>query len=220
MIRIIVVDDQELVRTGLRALAEHDGDIVVVAEAANGATGLQKVREHRPEVVLMDIRMPVMDGLNATAQIMADPALAGVRVLILTTFDEDENVFDAIRLGAAGYLLKDIAPTELRQAIRAVAGGDAQLSPAITRKVMQSVAAGQHRPADEAPILALTEREREVLTVIGRGLSNQEISQKLFISPATARTYVSRLLAKLNARDRSQLVILAYETGLVTPGRP
>ena len=220
MIRIVVVDDQELVRTGLRALAEHDGDIVVVAEAANGASGLQKVREHLPEVVLMDIRMPVMDGLDATARIVADPALAGVKVLILTTFDEDENVFDAIRLGAAGYLLKDIAPTELRQAIRAVAGGDALLSPAITRKVMQSVAAGQHRPADEAPILALTEREREVLTEIGRGLSNQEISQKLFISPATARTYVSRLLAKLNARDRSQLVILAYETGLVTPGRP
>jgi DNA-binding NarL/FixJ family response regulator len=141
-------------------------------------------------------------------------------VLILTTFDEDENVFDAIRLGAAGYLLKDIAPTELRQAIRAVAGGDALLSPAITRKVMQSVVAGQHRPADDGPIRSLTEREREVLTEIGRGLSNQEISQKLFISPATSRTYVSRLLAKLNARDRSQLVILAYETGLVRPGRP
>jgi DNA-binding NarL/FixJ family response regulator len=219
MIRIVVVDDQELVRTGLRALAEHDGDIVVTAEAANGAAGLQKVREHLPDVVLMDIRMPVMDGLDATARIIADPALAGVRVLILTTFDEDENIFDAIRLGAAGYLLKDIGPTELRQAIRAVAGGDALLSPAITRKVMQSVAAGQHRAADEAPILALTEREREVLTEVGRGLSNQEISQKLFISPATARTYVSRLMAKLNARDRSQLVILAYETGLVTPGR-
>jgi DNA-binding NarL/FixJ family response regulator len=219
MIRIVVVDDQELVRTGLRTLAEHDGDIVVTAEAGNGAAGVQKVREHLPDVVLMDIRMPVMDGLEATSRIMADPALTGVRVLILTTFDEDENVFDAIRLGAAGYLLKDIAPTELRQAIRAVADGDALLSPAITRKVMQSVAAGQHRPADDAPIQALTEREREVLTEIGRGLSNQEISQKLFISPATARTYVSRLLAKLNARDRSQLVILAYETGLVTPGR-
>lgn len=218
MIRVVVVDDQELVRTGLRTLVEHDGDIVVAAEAADGATGLQKVREHLPEVVLMDIRMPVMDGLDATAEIVADPALAGVRVLILTTFDEDENVFDAIRLGAAGYLLKDIAPTELRQAIRAVAAGDALLSPAITRKVMRSVAAGQNRPADEAPILALTEREREVLTEIGRGLSNQDISQKLFISPATARTYVSRLLSKLNARDRSQLVILAYETGLVRPG--
>lgn len=220
MIRVVVVDDQELVRTGLRALAEHDGDIVVAAEAPNGAAGLQKVREYLPEVVLMDIRMPVMDGLEATARIVADPSLAGVRVLILTTFDEDENVFDAIRLGAAGYLLKDIAPTELRHAIRAVAGGDALLSPAITRKVMQSVGAGQHRPADDGPIRSLTEREREVLTEIGRGLSNQEISQKLFISPATSRTYVSRLLAKLNARDRSQLVILAYETGLVTPGRP
>lgn len=220
MIRIVVVDDQELVRTGLRALAEHDGDIVVAAEAANGATGLEKVREHLPEVVLMDIRMPVMDGLEATARIVADPALSGVRVLILTTFDEDENVFDAIRLGAAGYLLKDISPSDLRQAIRAVAGGDALLSPAITRKVMESMASGQHRPADDAPIRTLTEREREVLTEIGRGLSNQEISRKLFISPATARTYVSRLLAKLNARDRSQLVILAYETGLITPGHP
>jgi DNA-binding NarL/FixJ family response regulator len=220
MIRVVVVDDQELVRTGLRALAEHDGDIVVAAEATNGAAGLQKVREYLPEVVLMDIRMPVMDGLEATARIMADPSLAGVRVLILTTFDEDENVFDAIRLGAAGYLLKDIAPTELRHAIRAVAGGDALLSPAITRKVMQSVVSGQHRRSDDSLIRTLTEREREVLTEIGRGLSNQEIGQKLSISPATSRTYVSRLLAKLNARDRSQLVILAYETGLVTPGRP
>ncbi|MDQ0678461.1 DNA-binding NarL/FixJ family response regulator [Arthrobacter pascens] len=220
MIRIVVVDDQELVRTGLRTLAEHDGDITVAAEASNGATGLQKVREYLPDVVLMDIRMPVMDGLDATGRIVADPELAGVRVLILTTFDEDENVFDAIRLGAAGFLLKDIAPLELRQAIRAVAAGDALLSPAITRRVMQSVAAGQHRPADVAPLLALTEREREVLTEIGRGLSNQEIGQKLFISPATARTYVSRLLAKLNARDRSQLVVLAYETGLVRPGSP
>lgn len=220
MIRVVVVDDQELVRTGLRALAEHDGDIVVAAEAANGATGVEKVREHLPEVVLMDIRMPVMDGLEATARIVADPALSGVRVLILTTFDEDQNVFDAIRLGAAGYLLKDISPSDLRQAIRAVAGGDALLSPAITRKVMQSVVSGEHRRADEGPIRTLTDREREVLTEIGRGLSNQEISRKLFISPATSRTYVSRLLAKLNARDRSQLVILAYETGLVTPGRP
>jgi DNA-binding NarL/FixJ family response regulator len=219
MIRIVLVDDQELVRTGLRALAEHDGDIVVAGEAANGAAGLDKVAECLPDVVLMDIRMPVMDGLAATARIMADPALTAVRVLILTTFDEDENVFDAIRLGAAGYLLKDISPAELRHAIRVVASGDALLSPAITRKVMRSVAAGRRqRPADVAPLQALTDREREVLTEIGRGLSNQEISQSLFISPATARTYVSRLLAKLDARDRSQLVVLAYETGLVTPG--
>jgi DNA-binding NarL/FixJ family response regulator len=218
MIRIVLVDDQELVRTGLRALAEHDGDIVVAGEAANGAAGLDKVAECLPDVVLMDIRMPVMDGLAATARIMADPALTAVRVLILTTFDEDENVFDAIRLGAAGYLLKDISPAELRHAIRVVASGDALLSPAITRKVMRSVAEGRQRPADVAPLQALTDREREVLTEIGRGLSNQEISRSLFISPATARTYVSRLLAKLDARDRSQLVVLAYETGLVIPG--
>jgi DNA-binding NarL/FixJ family response regulator len=217
MIRIVLVDDQEMVRTGLRALAERDGDIAVVGEAANGRSGLSRVRELRPDVVLMDIRMPEMDGLRATREIVSDPDLDDVRVLVLTTFDEDEHVFEAIRSGASGYLLKDVSPTDLREAIRVVAGGEALLSPAVTRTVFRAVAQG--RPAvDDAAIRDLTEREREVLTHVGRGLSNEEIARELFISPATARTYVSRLLAKLGARDRARLVVLAYETGLVVPG--
>jgi len=217
MIRIVLVDDQEMVRTGLRALAERDGDIAVVGEAANGRSGLSRVRELRPDVVLMDIRMPEMDGLRATREIVSDPDLDDVRVLVLTTFDEDEHVFEAIRSGASGYLLKDVSPTDLRQAIRVVAGGDALLSPTVTRTVLRAVAQGRSA-VDDAAIRDLTEREREVLTHVGRGLSNEEIARELFISPATARTYVSRLLAKLGARDRARLVVLAYETGLVVPG--
>lgn len=219
MIRVVVVDDQELVRTGLRALAERDADIAVVSEAANGRTGVERVREHRPDVVLMDIRMPEMDGLEATRIIVADPALCGVRVLVLTTFGEDEHVFEAIRSGAAGYLLKDVSPSELRGAIRVVAGGEALLSPEVTRTVLSSIAASIPPASLDASRLAgLSEREQEVLGQVGRGLSNAEIGAALFLSPATARTYVSRLLAKLGARDRSQLVVIAYETGLVVPG--
>jgi DNA-binding NarL/FixJ family response regulator len=217
VIRVVLVDDQEIVRTGLRALVEHDGDIVVVGEAGTGRAGLSRVRELRPDVVLMDIRMPAMDGLQATREIVNDARLDGVRVLMLTTFDADEHVFEAIRSGAAGYLLKDVSPTDLRQAIRVVAGGEALLSPAVTRTVLRSVAQG---PAalNDAPLRDLTDREREVLTQVGRGLTNDEIARELFISPATARTYVSRLLTKLDARDRARLVVLAYETGLVVPG--
>ncbi|MFG3618934.1 response regulator [Nocardia sp. NPDC047654] len=217
MIRVVVVDDQELVRTGLRALAERDGDIHIVADAVNGEDGVSVVRRHLPEVVLMDIRMPVLDGIEATRQIVADPALAGVQVIVLTTFDEDENIFGAIRVGAAGYLLKDISPDALRTAIRTVAAGDALLSPSITRTVLYRLArqTGSTRPE---LVAALTQREREVLTRVGMGESNREIGVSLRISPATARTYVSRLLATLHARDRSQLVVLAYESGLVTPG--
>jgi DNA-binding NarL/FixJ family response regulator len=217
VIRVVLVDDQEIVRTGLRALAEHDGDIAVVGEAGTGRAGLSRVRELRPDVVLMDIRMPEMDGLQVTRQIVADPALNGVRVLMLTTFDEEEHVFEAIRSGAAGYLLKDIAAPQLRHAIRVVAAGEALLSPSVTRTVMRSVAETR-TPVDDGPIRELTEREREVLAQVGRGLSNEEIARELFISPATARTYVSRLLTKLHARDRARLVVLAYETGLVVPG--
>ncbi|MBB3082648.1 response regulator [Geodermatophilus sabuli] len=218
MIRIVLVDDQELVRTGLRALAERDGDIAVVGEAGTGRSGLSRVRELRPDVVLMDVRMPELDGLQATRQIVADPDLDGVRVLVLTTFDEDEHVFEAIRAGAAGYLLKDVSPTDLRQAIRTVAAGGSLLSPSVTRTVMRSLADRLRTTVDDTPLRELTEREREVLALVGRGLSNEEIARELFLSPATARTYVSRLLAKLGVRDRARLVVLAYETGLVVPG--
>ena len=218
MIRIVLVDDQELVRTGLRALAERDGDIAVVGEAGTGRAGLSHVRQLHPDVVLMDIRMPEMDGLRATREIVADPDLDDVRVLVLTTFDEDEHVFEAIRAGAAGYLLKDVAPADLRAGIRLVAAGESLLSPSVTRTVMRSLADRLQATVDDTPIRELTEREREVLALVGRGLSNEEIARELFLSPATARTYVSRLLAKLDARDRARLVVLAYETGLVVPG--
>ena len=218
MIRIVLVDDQELVRTGLRALAERDGDIEVVGEAADGRAGLARVRELRPDLVLMDLRMPLLDGIAATARITADPTLDEVRVVVLTTFDEDEDVLAAIRAGAAGYLLKDVAPAALREAIRVVAGGEALLSPAVTTTVLARL--GEHLATRVEPGLldALTPREREVLALVGRGMSNDEIGARLHLSPATARTYVSRLLAKLRARDRSRLVVLAYESGLVRPG--
>jgi DNA-binding NarL/FixJ family response regulator len=219
VIRVVLVDDQEVVRTGLRALAERDGDITVVGEAGTGRAGLSRVRELHPEVVLMDIRMPEMDGLQATREIVADPQLDDVRVLVLTTFDEDELVFEAIRAGAAGYLLKDVSPTDLRSAIRVVAAGESLLSPAVTRTVLRSLAERLQATVDDTPLQVLTEREREVLALVGRGLSNEEIARELFLSPATARTYVSRLLTKLGARDRARLVVLAYETGLVVPGR-
>lgn len=218
-LRVVLVDDQQLVRAGLRPLAERDGDIEVVGEASDGRAGLARVRELRPDLVLMDLRMPVMDGLEATRAIVADPLLDGIRVLVLTTFDEDEHVQEAIRAGAAGYLLKDIAPDDLRSAIRTVAAGDALLSPAITAAVMRAVAEGATARTDPSALAGLTEREIDVLTGIGRGLTNAEIASELFLSPATSRTYVSRLLAKLGARDRAALVVLAYETGLVRPGR-
>lgn len=217
MIRVVLVDDQELVRAGLRPLAEHDGDVEVVGEAGDGRAGLALVRELRPDVVLMDVRMPRMDGLEATRAIVTDPALDDVRVLVLTTFDEDEHVFAAIRAGASGYLLKDVSPADLRAAIRTVAAGDSLLSPAVTATVMRAVAAGP-RTRDAGRLAALTEREREVLERVGLGLTNDEIARELYLSPATARTYVSRLLTKLAARDRAALVVLAYETGLVRPG--
>ncbi|RBP64245.1 LuxR family two component transcriptional regulator [Brevibacterium sanguinis] len=218
MISVVVVDDQELLRTGLKDLAEHDGDIRVVAEAGTGRTGLSRVRELRPDVVLMDIRMPEMDGLEATRLIVADPQLQGTRVVMLTTFDEDEDIAEAIRSGASGYLLKDISARDLRAAIRTVAAGEALLSPAVTSKVLAGIRAAPQRSLDRSALEALGEREREVLRHVARGESNAEIAQALFISPATARTYVSRLLGRLGARDRSQLVVIAYESGLVEPG--
>ncbi len=218
MISVVVVDDQELLRTGLKDLAELDGDITVVAEAGTGRSGLSRVRELRPDVVLMDIRMPEMDGLEATRHIVADPSLEGTKVVMLTTFDEDENIIEAIRSGASGYLLKDISAHDLRGAIRTVAAGDSLLSPSVTRKVLADIAARPHRRLDASAVEALSDREREVLRHVALGLSNAEIAAALFISPATARTYVSRLLGRLDARDRSQLVIIGYESGLVEPG--
>ncbi|MGH3907144.1 MAG: response regulator [Pseudonocardiaceae bacterium] len=216
MIRVALVDDQHLVRAGLRALLERAADITIVGEAVDGASGLALVAAHRPDVVLMDIRMPGIDGIEATRRILADNRLRAVHVIVLTTFDADEYVFEAIRSGAAGFLLKDTSPDDLRRAVRLVAGGDALLAPAVTRRVMQA-AATRPRLADDR-LGVLTERERDVLAEVGAGRSNDDIAARLFISPATARTHVSRLLTKLGARDRSQLVVLAYETGLVVPG--
>jgi DNA-binding NarL/FixJ family response regulator len=215
-VRVVLVDDQHLVRAGLRGLLERAPDIAVVGEAGDGATGLAVVRNQRPDVVLMDVRMPGTDGLQATRRILADPALHRVRVVMLTTFDDDEYLFEAIRAGAAGFLLKDTRPDALREAVRTVAGGDALLSPAVTRRVLAAAARAAAPTPDR--IACLTAREREVLAQVGRGRSNAEVGAALHLSPDTARTYVSRLLAKLDARDRSQLVVIAYESGLVRPG--
>lgn len=218
MIAVILIDDQELVRTGLRQLAVSDGDIEVVAEAADGRAGLSHVRERHPDVVLMDIRMPAMDGITAAKLIASDPDLNDTKVIMLTTFDDDEDIVSAIEAGACGYLLKDIRPADLRSAIRTVADGDSLLSPGVTNAVLRRLSTQQRAQPRPELLQGLTERECEVLTRIGRGESNQQVGASLFISPETARTYASRLLGKLGARDRSQLVVLAYESGLVMPG--
>jgi DNA-binding NarL/FixJ family response regulator len=218
--RVVLVDDQGLVRGGLRALIAAEPDLEVVGEAADGAQAVAIVRKVRPDVVLMDIRMPGVDGLEATRRIAADPGLAGVRVLVLTTFEIDEYVFEALRVGASGFLLKDEEPVELLRAVRVVAAGESLLSPSVTRRVVEAFAAG---PAPSGPLVSsleeLTEREREIVALVGTGLSNHEIAEHLVISPATARTHVSRAMLKLGARDRAQLVVFAYEAGLVAPGR-
>ena len=219
MIRVVLADDQALVRGGLRALLANSDDLEVVGEAVDGRDALAVVNRTRPDVVLMDLRMPSVDGIAATRKITTDPRLSGVAVIMLTTFDEDDQIFAAIRAGASGYLLKDVEPDDLREAIRVVAAGDALLSASITRKVMEGIISGPAGSADRARLNELTERECEVLAEVGRGLSNDEIAAEIHISPATARTYVSRMLTKLGARDRAQLVVIAYETGLVTPGR-
>ncbi len=217
MIRVVLVDDQPLVREGLRALLDRAEDITVVGEAADASAGVALVRREQPDVVLMDVRMPGGDGIEATRRIVADPGLRHVHVVVLTTFDTDEHLFDAVRAGAAGFLLKDTSPDDLRDAVRVVAGGDALLSPAVTRRVMRA-AASHPAPRSADRLAALTPREREVLAEVGTGRSNAEIAERLFISAATARTHVGRLLAKLGARDRAQLVVIAYETGLVSTG--
>jgi DNA-binding NarL/FixJ family response regulator len=214
-IRVLLADDQTLVRSGLRELLERTDGIEVIGEVADGAAAVDRVRADRPDVVLMDIRMPVMDGLEATRTIAADRDLTGVRVIMLTTFDLDEYVFEALHAGASGFLLKDVEPDELRNAVRVVAGGEALLSPSVTRKLIaEFVSQPSHERHTPAELEELTEREREVLALIATGLSNREIAERLIISPATAKTHVSRILLKLDARDRAQLVVIAYRSGL------
>ena len=219
MISVAVVDDQALVRVGLRVLLESEDDMSFAGEAADGRAALELVRRTRPDVVLMDVRMPVMDGIEALRAIVADERLRATRVLVLTTFELDEYVFDALRAGASGFLIKDTEPAELLHAIRVVARGESLLSPTVTRRVIREFAArpswggGSVHPG----VRLLTEREREVVALVAEGLTNDEIAERLVMSPATARTHVSRAMIKLNARDRAQLVVFAYQSGLVTP---
>ena len=218
MIRVVLADDQALLRAGLRALLDAEDDIEVVGEAANGREAVTLVRSTRPDVVLMDIRMPEMDGLAATREVVADPDLAETRVVVLTTFDLDEYVFEAVRIGASGFLVKDTEPAELLRGVRAVAGGDALLSPGVTRRLIGEFATRSRQTSQPERLTPLTEREREVVALVGEGLTNEQIAARLVVSPATAKTHVSRAMVKLQVRDRAQLVVLAYETGLVRPG--
>ena len=218
MIRVVLADDQRLVRAGFRSILAGEDDIEVVGEAADGADALRLVTELRPDVVLMDIRMPETDGLEATRQVVSDRELDGVRVVILTTFDLDDYVYGALRAGASGFLVKDTEPTELIHAVRVVSRGDALISPSVTRRLIAEIAGRKRAPAPNPRLNALTEREREVLQLVAGGLSNDEIAEHLVLSPATSKTHVSRIMTKLGVRDRAQLVVLAYESGLVTPG--
>lgn len=215
-IRVVVADDQALVRSGFLALLRSEEGINVVGEAANGLEAVKVCKTERPDVILMDIRMPEMDGLEATRLISADEALRSVRILILTTFDLDAYVHEALRAGASGFLLKDTLPAELLAAVRVVAAGEALLAPSITRRLIEDYVSRPIHPADDPRLEQLTNREREVLAAVARGLSNAELADELFMSHATAKTHVSHLLTKFNARDRAQLVVVAYETGLTT----
>jgi DNA-binding NarL/FixJ family response regulator len=218
MIRVAIADDQQLIRAGFRSLLEAEADLLVVGEAATGRDAVALARREKPDVLLMDIRMPDGDGLWATERIVSDAALENVHVVVVTTFELDEYVAQAIRAGASGFLVKDTEPVELIRAVHVVAAGDALLSPSVTRTLLARVASGLSAPPDPSRLEGLTEREREVLGLVGLGLTNEEIGARLFLSPLTAKTHVSRIMTKLAARDRVQLVIVAYESGLVTPG--
>jgi DNA-binding NarL/FixJ family response regulator len=236
VIRVLLADDQALIRAGFRVLLEAAGDIEVVGEAVNGEQAVALARAERPDVILMDIRMPEVDGLEATRRIAADGDLAGVRVVILTTFETDDYVYQALRAGAGGFLVKDAEPEDLIRAVRVVARGEALLSPSVTRRLIATFAGrapvaglgvgpgpavggrGQSRPQPRRDLARITEREREVLSLVAEGLSNDEIATRLYLSPLTTKTHVSHIMTKLDARDRAQLVVIAYESGLVIPG--
>ena len=218
MIRVLLADDQRLVRAGFRALLDAEPDIEVVGEESTGAQAVSLATQHRPDVVLMDIRMPDGDGLWATERIVADRQLAETHVVIVTTFELDEYVAQAIRAGASGFLVKDTDPVDLIRSVRVAAAGEALLSPGVTKRLLERVAVGLSAPTDTRVLDVLTDREREVLALVGQGLTNGEIAARLFMSPLTSKTHVSRILAKLAARDRVHLVVIAYETGLVRTG--
>jgi DNA-binding NarL/FixJ family response regulator len=218
VIRVVLADDQPLIRAGLRLLLDAEDDLEVVGEADDGRDAVARVRDLQPDVVVMDVRMPEVDGLQATREIVADPQLEHVRVVVLTTFDLDEYVFEAIRSGATGFLLKDAEPDDLVRAVRCASEGEALVSPSVTRRLIAEFASRpENRSVDTDALRVLTDREREVVALVAGGLSNDEIAETLFISRATARTHVSRAMTKLGARDRAQLVVAAYESGLVSP---
>jgi DNA-binding NarL/FixJ family response regulator len=224
VIRVLLADDQPLVRAGVRALVERDGDIEVVAEASDGRAALVELDRFRPDVLLLDLQMPVLDGLDVLRELerrrtdVSGRRHVDTRVVVLTTFGEDDNVFGALRSGAAGFLLKDAGPGELREAVRTVAAGEALLSPGVTRRVVERLVEVEPSPGADRRLEGITDREREVLALVGRGMTNQEIGAELHLSPATARTHVGRLLTKLGVRDRVGLVVVAYESGLIRPG--
>ncbi len=219
MISVAIADDQQLIRAGFRSLLEAEPDIEIVGEAGSGAEAVSLASATRPDVMLMDIRMPDGDGLWATEQIVRKPELAGIHIVIVTTFELDEYVGRAIRAGASGFLVKDTEPVEFIRAVRVVAAGDALLSPTVTKRLLERLSSELREVPDARQLDVITEREREVLALVGQGLTNDEIGRQLFLSPLTAKTHVSRIMSKLGARDRVQLVVIAYETGLVRPGR-